>query len=69
MMIAVNDEPEALLVLPPLSEDIIDKIILCRCEKEAALTVGQAFHLNKFQGWAIDRLAAGKTGAEAAPAS
>jgi hypothetical protein len=33
MMIAVNDEPEALLVLPPLSEDIIDKIILFRCHK------------------------------------
>ena len=33
MVIAVNDEPEALLVLPPLSEDIIDKIILFRCHK------------------------------------
>ena len=45
-----------------------DKIILCRCEKEAALTVGQAFHLTKFQGWIIDRLASG-AGDGAAPAS
>ena len=43
-----------------------DKIILSRCEKESALTVGQAFHLNKFQGWVIDRLAGGKNEAEGA---
>ena len=35
------------------------KIILCRCEKESALPVGQAFGLTKFQGWVIDRLATG----------
>ncbi len=34
-------------------------IILCRCEKESALPVGQAFGLTKFQGWVIDRLAVG----------
>ncbi|MEO7100274.1 MAG: primase-helicase family protein [Luteolibacter sp.] len=33
MMIALNDEPEALLVLPPITEDIADKIILFRCHK------------------------------------
>ena len=43
-----------------------DKIILSRCEKESALTVGQAFHLNTFQGWVIDRLAGGKNEAEGA---
>ncbi len=41
-----------------------EKIILCRCEKDSALTVGQAFHMNKYQGWVIDRLAAGKGAAE-----
>lgn len=35
------------------------KIILCRCEKDSALPVGQAFGLTKFQGWVIDRLATG----------
>ncbi len=34
------------------------KIILCRCEKDSAVPVGQAFGVTKFQGWAIDRLAA-----------
>jgi len=38
------------------------KIILCRCEKESALPVGQAFGLTKFQGWVIDRLASGAGG-------
>jgi EAL domain-containing protein (putative c-di-GMP-specific phosphodiesterase class I) len=37
------------------------KIILCRCEKESALPVGQAFGLTKFQGWVIDRLATGRS--------
>jgi hypothetical protein len=31
MMIALNDEPEALLVLPPITEDIEDKITLFKC--------------------------------------
>ena len=44
-----------------------DKIILCRCEKETALTVGKAFHLTKFQGWIIDRLASGGEGGGAVP--
>ncbi len=35
-----------------------EKIILCHCEKDSILAVGQAFHLNKYQGWAIDKLAA-----------
>ncbi|MEI6559149.1 MAG: EAL domain-containing protein [Rhodospirillaceae bacterium] len=43
-----------------------DKIILCRCEKESALPVGKAFGLTKFQGWLIDRLAAGKSESESA---
>lgn len=33
MMIALNDEPEALLVLPPITEDIGDKITLFQCHK------------------------------------
>lgn len=33
MLIALNDEPEALLVLPPITEDIGDKITLFLCHK------------------------------------
>ncbi len=33
MLLALNDEPEALLVLPPLTEDVADKITLLRCHK------------------------------------
>ena len=33
MLLALNDEPEALLVLPPLTEDIADKLTLLRCHK------------------------------------
>jgi len=33
MLMALNDEPEALLVLPPITEDIGDKITLLRCHK------------------------------------
>jgi hypothetical protein len=33
MLMALNDEPEALLVLPPITEDIGDKITLFRCHK------------------------------------
>jgi hypothetical protein len=33
MLLALNDEPEALLVLPPITEDIADKITLFRCHK------------------------------------
>jgi len=33
MLIALNDEPEALLVLPPITEDIGDKITLFKCHK------------------------------------
>ena len=43
-----------------------EKIVLCRCEKDSALAVGQAFHLNKFQGWAIDKLAGAKDETEGA---
>lgn len=35
MVIALNDEPENLLVLPPITEDIADKITLLRCHKRA----------------------------------
>ena len=34
MVMALNDEPEALLVLPPITEDITDKITLFRCHKK-----------------------------------
>lgn len=34
MLVALNDEPESLLVLPPITEDIGDKIILFRCHKK-----------------------------------
>lgn len=33
MVIACNDEPESLMVIPPLAEDIVDKLILLRCHK------------------------------------
>jgi hypothetical protein len=34
MVIALNDEPEALLILPPITEDIRDKIHLFHCRKK-----------------------------------
>ncbi|MEI8393093.1 MAG: EAL domain-containing protein [Rhodospirillaceae bacterium] len=37
-----------------------EKVILCQCEKDSTLPVGQAFGLNKFQGRLIDRLVSGK---------
>lgn len=33
MVMALNDEPESLLVLPPLTEDVADKITLLRCHR------------------------------------
>lgn len=33
MVLACNDEPENLLVIPPLTEDIVDKITLFRCHR------------------------------------
>lgn len=33
MLLALNDEPEALLVLPPITEDIADKLTLLRCNR------------------------------------
>jgi len=33
LMLACNDEPENLLVIPPLTEDIADKVTLFRCHK------------------------------------
>jgi hypothetical protein len=33
MVLALNDEPEALLILPPLSEDVADKITLLQCHR------------------------------------
>ncbi len=33
MVMALNDDPEALLVLPPITEDIADKIMLFKCHK------------------------------------
>ncbi|MFN7341982.1 MAG: primase-helicase family protein, partial [bacterium] len=34
MVIALNDEPEALLILPPMTEDIKDKIHLFHCQQK-----------------------------------
>ena len=36
-----------------------EKIILCHCDKDAARQIGQAFGLNKFQGWVFDQRSAG----------
>jgi hypothetical protein len=33
LVFALNDEPENLLVLPPLTEDVLDKITLLRCHR------------------------------------
>lgn len=33
LVIAVNDEPESLLVLPPLAADLSDKLMLLKCQK------------------------------------
>jgi hypothetical protein len=33
LVIAVNDEPESLLVLPPLGSDLNDKLMILRCSK------------------------------------
>jgi hypothetical protein len=33
LLVALNDEPEALLVLPPITEDIGDKLTLFKCHK------------------------------------
>ncbi len=37
-----------------------EKIVFCRCEKNSSVTIGQAFGITRFQGWAIDILAAAK---------
>ncbi len=33
IVIAVNDQPEALMVLPPLSHDLADKLMILKCQK------------------------------------
>ena len=33
MVIALNDEPEALLVLPPITEDLADKVTMLHCHR------------------------------------
>ena len=38
LVIAVNDEPESLLVLPPLSADLSDKLMILKCQKAIELT-------------------------------
>lgn len=69
LVFALNDEPENLLVLPPLNEDVRDKIILLRCrpfslpmpahtleEKEAfwqALVSQMPAFLHWLEGWQI----------------
>ena len=38
LVIAVNDEPESLLVLPPLSKDLSDKLMILKCQKALELS-------------------------------
>jgi hypothetical protein len=45
LVIAVNDEPESLLVLPPLSADLSDKLMLLKCQKAIELNDAE------FQEW------------------
>jgi hypothetical protein len=45
LVIAVNDEPESLLVLPPLSADLSDKLMLLKCQKAIELNDAE------FQDW------------------
>lgn len=40
IVIAVNDQPEALMVLPPLSHDLADKLIILKCQKALELDDG-----------------------------
>lgn len=37
IVIAVNDQPEALMVLPPLSHDLADKLMILKCQKSLEL--------------------------------
>lgn len=37
LVIAVNDEPDSLLVLPPLSADLADKLMILKCQKAVEL--------------------------------
>jgi len=41
VVIAVNDEPESLLVLPPLSADLADKLMILKCQKAIELSDDQ----------------------------
>ena len=45
LVIAVNDEPESLLILPPLSADLSDKLMLLKCQKAIELNDAE------FQSW------------------
>ena len=38
IVIAVNDQPEALMVLPPLSHDLADKLMILKCQKALELS-------------------------------
>lgn len=38
IVIAVNDQPEALMVLPPLSQDLSDKMMILKCQKALELS-------------------------------
>jgi len=38
IVIAVNDEPEALMVLPPLARDLEDKLMILRCQRALDMT-------------------------------
>lgn len=38
IVIAVNDQPESLMVLPPLSKDLADKLMILKCSKALELS-------------------------------
>jgi hypothetical protein len=45
IVIAVNDQPESLMVLPPLSDDLSDKFIILKCQKALE------FSDEEFESW------------------
>jgi hypothetical protein len=52
LLICCNSEPENLLVLPPLTEDIADKIVMLRCHRrELPMPVGTSEQQERF--WSV----------------
>lgn len=57
MVIALNDEPECLLVLPPITEDIADKIIMLKCRKfNFPMEVGTSEEKERFFNQLVDEM-------------